>query len=264
MGFSTYWTKGAYGRTGDTDDEEEYQTLNIPIHAFDLIVADECHRGYTSSEDSKWREVLEHFDAIKVGLTATPAAHTTSFFKELAFRYSYKEAVDEGYLVDYDAVRIHSEISMKGIELEAGQEVKMIDTGTGEKWYDRLEDNRHFDVTKIEREATVPDRNRKIIQEFKKYALAQEKELGRFPKTLVFAVSDLEHASHADTLVDIINEEFNRGYGFCRKITGKADRPLEFIRRFRNLPEPSVVVTVDMLSTGVDIPPLEKIGRAHV
>jgi type I restriction enzyme R subunit len=250
--------QGAFG-SGDVDEEEEGATLDIPIHAFDLIIADECHRGYTSSEDSKWREVLEHFDAIKVGLTATPALHTTTFFKELAYRYSYKEAVDDNFLVDYDCVRIHSEISMEGMTLAAGQEVKMIDTGTGEKWYDRLEDERHIDVAKIEREATSPDRNRKIIQEFKKYALAQEKELGRFPKTLVFAVSDLEHTSHADTLVNIINEEFNRGHGFCRKITGKSDRPLEYIRRFRNRPEPAVVVTVDMLSTGVDIPRLENI-----
>lgn len=250
--------EGAYG-AGDIDEEEDGNTLDIPIHAFDLIIADECHRGYTSKEDSKWREVLEHFDGVKVGLTATPAAHTTSFFKELAYRYSYKEAVDDGFLVDYDAVRIHSEISMEGMTLAAGQEVKMIDTGTGEKWYDRLEDERHIDVAKIEREATAPDRNRKIVQEFKKYALAQEKELGRFPKTLVFAVSDLEHTSHADMLVDMINEEFNRGHGFCRKITGKSDRPLEYIRRFRNRPEPAVVVTVDMLSTGVDIPPLENI-----
>ncbi|MCX6034810.1 MAG: hypothetical protein NTV38_07520, partial [Chloroflexi bacterium] len=32
------------------------------------MIADECHRGYTSTEESKWREVLEHFDAVKVGL----------------------------------------------------------------------------------------------------------------------------------------------------------------------------------------------------
>ncbi len=78
--------------------------LDIPIHAFDLIVADECHRGYTSAELSIWRNTLEHFDAIKVGLTATPAAHTKAYFNDVVFRYEYERAVREGFLVDFDAV----------------------------------------------------------------------------------------------------------------------------------------------------------------
>ena len=46
-----------------------------PDHAFDLIIADECHRGYTSKETALWRDVLEYFDSVKIGLTATPAPH---------------------------------------------------------------------------------------------------------------------------------------------------------------------------------------------
>ena len=80
--------------------------LDIPIHAFDLIVADECHRGYSAKEISIWRKTLDHFDAIKVGLTATPAAHTMAYFEHLVYRYDYERAVREGYLVDYDAVRL--------------------------------------------------------------------------------------------------------------------------------------------------------------
>jgi hypothetical protein len=63
----------------DIDDESDATQLDIPIHAFDVIIADECHRGYTAQEVSKWREVLEYFDAIEIGLTATPASHTTSY-----------------------------------------------------------------------------------------------------------------------------------------------------------------------------------------
>jgi type I restriction enzyme R subunit len=58
---------------GDEVPEDDAGQLDIPIHAFDLIVADECHRGYSSSEAALWRRTLDHFDAIKVGLTATPA-----------------------------------------------------------------------------------------------------------------------------------------------------------------------------------------------
>lgn len=75
-----------------------------PVDQYDLMVVDECHRGYLldremsdaelsfrSQDDyiSKYRRVLEHFDAVKVGLTATPALHTVSIFGEPVFKYSY-------------------------------------------------------------------------------------------------------------------------------------------------------------------------------
>lgn len=49
---------------------------------------------------------MNHFDAVKIGLTATPAAHTTSYFNNVVFRYTYEQAVRDGYLVDYDGVKI--------------------------------------------------------------------------------------------------------------------------------------------------------------
>src|SRR5207237_10603621 len=93
---------------GDEEPEDDADKLPIPIHAFDLIVADECHRGYTSAELSLWRNTLDHFDAIKVGLTATPAAHTKAYFTELVYRYDYERAVREGFLVHFGAVSIKS------------------------------------------------------------------------------------------------------------------------------------------------------------
>src|SRR5213595_334229 len=76
---------------------------------------------------------------------------------------------------------------------------------------------------------------------------------------LIFAVNDLLHTSHADQLVRTCRDVFNQGDDFVQKITGNpnVDRPLQRIREFRNRPDPKVVVTVDMLSTGVDIPALE-------
>src|SRR5205823_4993133 len=96
-------------------------------------------------------------------------------------------------------------------------------------------------------------------EEIKKHALEHEAEYKRPPKILIFAVNDLQHTSHADQLVDIARDVFGRGESFVQKITGSrnVDRPLQRIREFRNRPEPNIVVTVDMLSTGVDIPDLE-------
>lgn len=85
--------------------------------AFDLIIVDEAHRGYIldkemtedellydSQDDylSKYKQVIEYFDAVKVGLTATPALHTTQIFGSPVFTYSYREAVIDGWLVDHD------------------------------------------------------------------------------------------------------------------------------------------------------------------
>lgn len=80
---------------GDEHIEDDAERLDIPIHAFDAIIADEVHRGYTAQEVSTWRATLEHFDSIKIGLTATPASHTTAYFTHKVFTYSYEQAVRE-------------------------------------------------------------------------------------------------------------------------------------------------------------------------
>lgn len=255
-------TINLYGRDavfslGDETIDEDAGQIDIPIHAFDLVIADECHRGYTSSEVAVWRQALDHFDAIKVGLTATPAAHTTSYFQDVVYRYGYEQAVRDGYLVDYDVVAVKSNVRMQGVFLNEGEEVGVVNPKTGAEQMDLLEDERQFDTTEVEEKVTSPDSNRRILEELKTYALEHEQRCGRFPKTLIFAVNDLPHTSHADQLVDIARDVFGRGDSFVRKITGREDRPLQRIREFRNRQEPGIVVSVDMLTTGVDIPDLE-------
>jgi type I restriction enzyme R subunit len=261
MAINLFGWEGAFAQTANDPDyeDEDAARLDIPIHAFDAIIADECHRGYTAKDTATWRAVLDHFDAIKIGLTATPAAHTLSLFNEVACRYTTDEAIADGWLVDYDAVKIDSEVRMKGAFLKEGEQVGVVDTETGREVFDQLEDEREFSSAQIERDITAPDSNRKIIREIARYAAQHEKEKGHFPKTLIFAVNDLPHTSHADQLVQICREVFGQGDDFVQKITGSpsVDRPLQKIREFRNRPNPKVVVTVDMLSTGVDIPCLE-------
>lgn len=249
--------RNAIFATGDEEIDEDAEPIFIPPHAFDLIVADECHRGYTSQEQQVWRQTLDHFSGFKIGLTATPAAHTSAYFGQPVFNYGYERAVREGFLVDYDPVAISSNVRMNGIFLHSGEQVQLVDADTGAKSYDLLEDERQFDTQEIERKVTSPDSNRKILLEIKRYADEHEKQYGRFPKTLIFAVNDLPHTSHADQLVAQAREIFGREEAFVRKITGKVDRPLQRIREFRNRRLPGIVVTVDLLSTGVDIPDLE-------
>lgn len=251
--------RGAAFSLGEDEPDDDASKLDIPIHAFDCIIADECHRGYTSAELSVWRSTLDHFDAIKIGLTATPAAHTKAYFNEVVYRYEYERAVREGYLVDFDVVAVKSNVRLQGLFLKEGEHVSLVDPTSGAEQLDLLEDEREYDTTQIEREVTAPQSNRQIIEELKKYALEHEARYGRFPKTLIFAVNDLPHRSHADQLVTLCRDVFGRGDAFVQKITGSptVDRPLQRIREFRNRPNPAIVVTVDMLSTGVDIPDLE-------
>jgi type I restriction enzyme R subunit len=219
--------QAVFGIGSEEGIEDDADRLDIPIHAFDLVVADECHRGYTSQELSVWRATLDHFDAVKIGLTATPAAHTAAYFTHKAFAYGYDQAVKDGYLVDYDAVNVRSDVRMNGVFLKEGDRVEQVDPQTGLSRMDTLEDERAFDTTEIERRITAPHSNRLILEELKKYADEHERRYGSFPKTLV------------------------------ERITGRVDRPLQRIREFRNRPQPMIAVTVDLLTTGVDIPDLE-------
>ncbi len=205
------------GLPGSSEEgiDDDADRLDIPIHAFDVIVADECHRGYTAQEISTWRSTLDHFDAIKIGLTATPASHTTAFFTNKVFEYGYEEAVRDGHLVDYDAVYVRSDVRMSGVFLHEGENVEIVDPETGLSRMDTLEDERQFDSAEIESKVTAPESNRKILEEIKKHADEYERLHGRFPKTLIFAANDLPHTSHADQLVDLARDRSRATSGRC-------------------------------------------------
>jgi type I restriction enzyme R subunit len=182
-------------------------------------------------------------------------------FKNKVFSYSTEQAILDGYLVDYDAVKIKSDIHINGVFLKEGEMVGEIDMETGAEILDELEDEREFSAAEIEQKITSPDSIKKIITAVKKYTDQHEAEHKRFPKILIFAVNDMPHVSHADEVVRTCKEVYGQGDDFVMKITGSptVDRPLQKIRQFRNRPEPKIVVTVDMLTTGVDIPLIEMV-----
>jgi type I restriction enzyme, R subunit len=259
MSINLFGKGRALGADDDEDGsgEDDATQLNIPINAFDLIIADECHRGYTAQEISTWRDTLNYFDAVTIGLTATPAAHTMAQFEHVAYQYTYERAVREGNLVDYDPVRVKSNVRISGVFLQPGDQVDNVDPETGSRELDVLEDERDYAAADIEQRINVPHSNQRILEEIRRYADEHEREYGRFPKTLIFAAQDLPHRSHADQLVKQARIIFGRGEDFVAKITGKVDRPLQRIREFRNRPNPGIVVSVDLMTTGVDIPDLE-------
>jgi len=76
-----------------------------------------------------------------------------------------EEAIRDGYLVDYEAVAVHSDVRINGIFLEEGERVGEIDPETGLERLDHLEDERFFEASQVEHAITSPDSNRKILEE---------------------------------------------------------------------------------------------------
>lgn len=240
------------------------------VTEYDLIVVDEAHRGYTldlelSSDEllyrnqddfiSKYRMIIEYFDAVKIGLTATPALHTTEIFGKPVFTYSYREAVIDGYLVDHDAPHdIHTKLRDNGIEYKKGETLVIYDPNTGEILNsDELEDDMKFEIDKFNKDIITENFNKAVFEE-----IAMDFDPEGEGKTLIYAVDD----SHADMIVKILDNIYER-YGIdnetVKKITGSVaggnkKKILEAIKRFKNEEYPKVVVTVDLLTTGIDVP----------
>ncbi len=236
------------------------------VDRYDLIIIDECHRGYLldremsdaelsfrSQDDyiSKYRRVLEHFDAVKIGLTATPALHTKEIFGEPIYKYSYREAVIDGFLIDHEPpFQIGTELSRSGIDFQAQEEIEVYDAVTGTVDLTNVPDDLHFDVDKFNKQVITVPFNRAIANE-----LAIHIDPNLPGKTLIFAATD----AHADILVDELKAAFETFYGeiedgAVRKITGTVDRVGTLIKEYRNDRLPNVAVTVDLLTTGIDVP----------
>lgn len=248
-----------------------YDDSSFGVTDFDLIIIDEAHRGYIldreladdeisfrdqSDYQSKYRSVIEYFDAVKIALTATPALHTTEIFGKPVFKYSYRQAVIDGYLVDHDSPHeLETNLSVGGIHYKKGDFITRCDPLTGEITNSELlDDELNFDVDNFNRKVVNENFNRVVLEEIAKYIAPNS--LG---KTLIFAVDD----KHADLIVQILKEIYTvQGVSndSITKITGSIgdrERVQDAIRRFKNECFPNIVVTVDLLTTGVDVPKID-------
>ncbi len=224
----------------------------IPIETFDFVVVDECHRSIYNV----WRQVLEYFDAFLIGLTATPSKQTFGFFNQnLVMEYNHERAVADGVNVGYDVYRIKTEIGEQGGNVDAGFYVDYRDKATREVRWSQLEETLEYTAQELDRSVVVRDQIRTVIRAYKE-RLFTDLFPGRsvVPKTLVFAKDD----SHAEDIVEVVREEFGKGEEFCKKITYRTSEKTEtLISEFRTSPVLRIAVTVDMISTGTDVKPLE-------
>ncbi|MFC2067213.1 DEAD/DEAH box helicase family protein, partial [Chloroflexota bacterium] len=168
---------------------------------FDLIIFDEVHRSIFN----KWREVLEYFDGRMIGLTATPAGFINrNTFLEFECTdnvptalYPYEQAVDEGYLVDFELWKAQTRFQRKGIHgvnLTEEERNALVEQGLDPDEID-------FTGTELETKVSNKDTLRKQWEEF--WEMSLKDQSGQLPgKTILFAMTQ----QHALRLMDVFEE----------------------------------------------------------
>src|SRR3989344_5253141 len=229
-----------------------YQTLfandlykKIPPDFFDLVIIDECHR----SRYGDWGVILEHFNAAKhLGMTATPKRADNidvyKYFGEPVFEYSLGQAIDDGYLVPYKIYKVATNLYREGLDVTTATEVLYDDEIDPEQVKD------FYEPSEFERAVTIPEQidllSDKVID-----LLNKTSEYG---KTIIFCVD----MAHAQAVKDKLNEIKGKE-DYATRIVAE-DKDDLTISRNKERPMPVVATTVDLLSTGVDIPHIQNIA----
>jgi type I restriction enzyme, R subunit len=253
----------------------------IPPEFFDFVVVDECHRSIYEL----WAQVLLYFDSFLIGLTATPAGKTIGFFNQnLVMQYGHDEAVTDGVNVDFDVYRIRTRVTEQGSTIVADDTGVYVDKRnrlTRAERLERLSQDLTYTANQLDRDVVSESQIRTVLHQFRDKVLPDAfPGRAEVPKTLIFAKDD----SHADDIVRLAREVFAEGNEFCQKITYRTGftkitkkvknedgtesettewvktsklTPDEILANFRNSFTPRIAVTVDMISTGTDVKPIE-------
>lgn len=219
---------------------------------FDLVVTDECHRSIYNV----YRDLLNHFDALHIGMTATPnlgfyqfindkekrlIRNTYEFYKcwnhatttgEPTFAYGIVEGIHDKFLANYQIYLAKSRITVEGVQYEG------ID----------------YKPSELERTITIESRNKLMVQEYAE----MEKQRGgdHLKKSIVFAVTK----NHAAQLKRFFDEVFLQYKGnYAQIITSDTPNPGQIIKDFEKQEFPLCLISVGMLDTGIDLPNIENL-----
>ena len=219
------------------------------VGAFDVIISDEAHRSIYN----KWKDVFTYFDAIQIGLTATPSdlidRDTFRFFQcdgqKPNYLYTYDQAVKDGYLADFRVFGAQTHFQIEGIKPEDIPDQikkKLLEEGMEE-------DDMVWEGTQIEKKVAVIGTNEAIVKEFMDNCLTDE--TGLPCKSIFFAVSK----KHAKRLWEAFEKLYPEYKGrLTRVITSEDSRAQELLKEFKTENFPRIAISIDMLDTGVDIP----------
>ena len=238
----------------DTVKSEDGSRLYTPAH-FDLIIIDEAHRSIFN----KYRAIFEYFDALMIGLTATPKAevdrNTYDFFEvEVGvptYAYEYETAVHrDRVLVPYYNIEIDLKFPTKGISYD---ELSEEDKARYEEDFADEDGNYREEIPPSEINQFIfnQDTVDKVLQDLmtKGIKVAGGDRIG---KTIIFA----QTTPHAQYIVERFQKLFpHLGGEFIKKITFEDTYAEDAIKNFKKADNPPhIAVSVDMLDTGIDVP----------
>ncbi|MGQ9507627.1 MAG: EcoAI/FtnUII family type I restriction enzme subunit R [Candidatus Bathycorpusculaceae bacterium] len=222
-----------------------------PPDFFDLVIIDECHRsGYGT-----WKQILDYFSsAFHLGMTATPKRDdnidTYAYFGEPVYSYSMGKAIEDGFLAPFQIFRAFTNIDREGLSIKdalyQGAQIYVPEEADLKELY-TLED--------FEREIVLPDRTARIGEHLANLL----RTFGPKQRTMVFCVN-MEHAAQVSK--ELQNRFADLGYSdYAVRIVSEEPEVKEIYERFRDSdkPTPVVATTVDLLTTGVDVPSVHNI-----
>ena len=230
------------------------ETSPLSPHFFDLIVIDESHRSIYNT----YREVLDYFNAIKLGLTATPRDVVDRNTFELfqcddglpTFAYSYDEAIDHipPYLCDFSVLKIRTKFQDEGISkrtISLEDQKQLILEGR------EIEDI-NFEGSELERTVTNHATNALIVKEFMEESIKDPN--GVLPGKTIFFCMSMKHARRLEVIFDSLYPEHK---GELAKVM-VSDDPRVYgkgglLDQFTRNDMPRVAISVDMLDTGIDV-----------
>lgn len=227
---------------------------SLSPHFFDLIVIDESHRSIYNT----YGEVLDYFNAIKLGLTATPrdvVDHNTFALFECedglpTFAYSYDEAIDHvpPYLCDFRVLKIKTKFQDEGISkrtISLDDQKQLILEG---KEIEEI----NFEGSDLEKTVTNHATNALIVKEFMEESIKDPN--GVLPGKTIFFCMSMKHARRMEAIFDSLYPEYK---GELAKVM-VSDDPRVYgkgglLDQFTRNDMPRVALSVDMLDTGIDV-----------
>lgn len=219
---------------------------------FDLVVTDECHRSIYNV----YRDLLNHFDALHIGMTATPnlghyeyinekekrlIRNTYEFYNcwnhatktgEPTFTYGIVDGIKDGFLANYQIYLAKSRITVEGVSYEG------ID----------------YKPSELERTITIESRNKLMVQEYAE--MERQRGGDHLRKSILFAITK----NHAAQLKRFFDEVFSEYHGkYAEIITSDNQNPGQILKDFEKQQFPVCLISVGMLDTGYDAPFVENL-----
>lgn len=231
------------------------QNKDCPLspHFFDLIIADESHRSIYNV----YKNIFDYFDALEIGLTATPkdaVEHNTFSLFDCedgipTYAYSYEEAINNKppYLCDFEVLKIRTKFQKEGIRkdnIPVREQQKLLADG-------KEPEEINFAGTDLEKKVTNRGTNALIVQEFMEECIKDPS--GTLPgKTIFFAMT----MKHARRLEEVFNDLYPEYKGNIAKVIVSDDARVYgkggLLDQFINQDFPRIAISVDMLDTGID------------